>query len=88
MRNDCRNRTYAGQKSKDTLSMGKDHGRRRLFKGAGAWSFYPSCGDVVVFMPPLSSTIDEIEEMTEMMGGAIREVTEGKDFSGGGGGHF
>lgn len=34
-------------------------------------------GNVVVFIPPLSSTEDELDEMTDILASAIRDVTEG-----------
>lgn len=38
-------------------------------------------GDVVVFMPPLSSSVHELEEMLSIIQRAIKEVTEPSNFS-------
>lgn len=51
--------------------------------------FIRPVGDVVVFMPPLCSTLEEISEMLQMIGDSIHEVTDlGESISGGGGAHF
>ncbi|MDF2571334.1 MAG: bioK, partial [Sporomusa sp.] len=33
-------------------------------------------GDVVIFMPPLASTVEEIEEMLSIIERSIREITQ------------
>lgn len=51
--------------------------------------FIRPVGDVVVFMPPLCSTVAEIEHMLEMVYRSIDEVTsQGKTAASGGGAHF
>ncbi|QJW47749.1 adenosylmethionine--8-amino-7-oxononanoate transaminase [bacterium BFN5] len=51
--------------------------------------FIRPVGDVVVFMPPLCSTIDEINYMLDVVYRSIDEVTiQGKLTAGGGGAHF
>lgn len=51
--------------------------------------FIRPVGDVVVFMPPLCSTIDEINHMLDIVYRSIDEVTiQGKLTAGGGGAHF
>lgn len=51
--------------------------------------FIRPVGDVVVFMPPLCSTVDEINHMLDIVYRSIDEVTiQGKLTAGGGGAHF
>jgi adenosylmethionine-8-amino-7-oxononanoate aminotransferase len=51
--------------------------------------FIRPVGDVVVFMPPLASTVKDINYMLDIIYRAIDEVTnKGQTVSGGGGAHF
>jgi adenosylmethionine-8-amino-7-oxononanoate aminotransferase len=51
--------------------------------------FIRPVGDVVVFMPPLCSTVSEINHMLDVVYRSIDEVTiQGKLTAGGGGAHF
>lgn len=51
--------------------------------------FIRPVGDVVVFMPPLASTVEDINQMLERLTLAIDEVTnKGETVVGGGGAHF
>jgi adenosylmethionine---8-amino-7-oxononanoate aminotransferase len=51
--------------------------------------FIRPVGDVVVFMPPLASTVEEINHMLDIIHCAIDEVTnQGQVITGGGGAHF
>jgi adenosylmethionine---8-amino-7-oxononanoate aminotransferase len=51
--------------------------------------FIRPVGDVVVFMPPLASTVEEINHMLDIIHCAIDKVTnQGQVITGGGGAHF
>ncbi|MEG6584504.1 adenosylmethionine--8-amino-7-oxononanoate transaminase [Dendrosporobacter sp. 1207_IL3150] len=51
--------------------------------------FIRPVGDVVVFMPPLCSTVEEINHMLDVVYKSIDEITsQGKTAAGGGGAHF
>jgi len=64
-------------------------GARVCMKAREYGLFIRPVGDVVVFMPPLVSTVDEINHMLEIVRRAIDEVTsQGKPAASGGGAHF
>lgn len=64
-------------------------GARVCMKAREHGLFVRPVGDVVVFMPPLCSTMEEIARMLNHLVLSIREVTElGQMAAGGGGAHF
>lgn len=64
-------------------------GARVCMKAREHGLFVRPVGDVIVFMPPLCSTMEEIARMLDRLVLSIREVTElGRTAQGGGGAHF
>lgn len=64
-------------------------GARVCMKAREYGLFIRPVGDVVVFMPPLASTVADIEHMLDIVYRAIDEITnQGLTAAGGGGAHF
>jgi adenosylmethionine-8-amino-7-oxononanoate aminotransferase len=77
------------KESKTPYSWGETMGARVCLKAREYGLFIRPVGDVVVFMPPLVSTEEELLEMLSLLRQAVIAVTEqGAVVEGGGGAHF
>jgi len=63
--------------SKETYDWAERIGVRTSLRARELGMLTRPLGNVVVFIPPLASTEDELDEMTDILATSIRDVTEG-----------
>ncbi|UUZ95025.1 adenosylmethionine--8-amino-7-oxononanoate transaminase [Paenibacillus sp. P25] len=63
--------------SKETYDWAERIGVRTSLRARELGMLTRPLGNVVVFIPPLASSEDELDEMTDILASAIRDVTEG-----------